>query len=127
MGLRDTIVTKAVEAVERLTVRSALNPILWLCSIVTIPSVLVASYMASVPTWLVLLACSPVAVALFGFLFLLFVDRDKLQSESYQLRKQGLELIEEKGDLRVIDAATIEAIANPDFPALPRSTSEGER
>ena len=126
MSLRDTIVTKAVEAVERLTVRSALNPILWLCGLVTIPSILVASYMASVPTWLVLLACSPVAVALFGFLFLLFVDRDKLQSESYQLRKQGLELIEEKGDLRVIDAATIEAIANPDFPALPRSTSEGE-
>ena len=53
--------------------------------------------------------------------------RDKLQSESYQLRKQGLELIEEKGDLRVIDAATIEAIANPDFPALPRNTSEGEK
>jgi len=127
MGLRDTIVTKTIEAVERLTVRSALNPILWLCGLVTIPSILVASYMTAVPTWLVFLACAPVAAALFGFLFLLFVDRDKLQSESYQLRKQGLELIEEKGDLRLIDATTIEVIANPDFPALPRSTSEGER
>ena len=119
MRLRDTIIARASHAVERLSVRSALNPMLWLCGIVTVPSLVVASVLAAVPLWLEILAVGPVAVASIGFLFLLFFDRDKLQSESYQLRKQALELIEEKGDLHVIDASSIEVISNPDLPVLP--------
>ncbi len=126
MTLRDSFVTKAIEAGARLNVRSALNPILWLCGLVTIPVVVVSSLMAVTPNWLVILACAPVAAALFGFLFLLFVDRDKLQSESYQLRKQTLELIEEKGDIRAIEASAIEVITNPDLPALPEFRQGGE-
>ena len=39
--------------------------------------------------------------------------------ENYQLRDRVLDLIEEKGDIRVIDAETIAVISNPDLPALP--------
>ena len=104
-----------------------MNPILWLCGLVTIPTVIVTSFLPIAPTWIVWLACAPVGVASFGFLFLLFFDRDKLQSESFQLRKQTLELIEEKGDIRVVDASTIEVITNPELPALPKEIKSEDK
>ena len=125
MGIRDSIAARAIASASALTVRSALNPVLWLCGIVTVPAVLIASVVPSSPWWLVALACTPVALAAIGFLFLLIFDRDRLQSENYQIRKQTLELIEQKGDLEPIDASTIEVIANPDYRALP-GTDEGE-
>ncbi len=118
MTLRDTFVSRAFDAVEKLTVRSALNPMLWLCGLVTIPALIVAVCVPVVPDWLVWLAFIPVVAVLVGFFYLLVVDRDKLQSESYQLRKQALELIEQKGDIQAIPSTSIEVISNPDYPAL---------
>ena len=54
-----------------------------------------------------------VSVPTIGFFVLLFVDRDKLQSEDYQIRKQSLELIQEKGEPVPVDAKSIETIALP--------------
>jgi hypothetical protein len=53
-----------------------------------------------------------------GFLFLLIVDRDKLQSEDYQIRKKSLEIIQEKGDVLPLSATSIDAISNPRKPLL---------
>ena len=127
MSLRDTTISRAVDAIEKLTVRSALNPILWLCGLVTVPSLVAATIMNTVPTWLVFLAFLPVVAVLLGFVFLLVVDRDKLQSESYQLRKQALELSEQKGDMRAIPSRTIEVISNPDYASLPAPKQEDAR
>lgn len=98
--------------------RSALNPVLWLCGIVTVPAMISLGFREANLPWLVAIAIAPVAVALIGFLFLLFFDRDKLQSEEYQLRKQSLELIQEKGDPIAIDAMTAVLIENPDPPLI---------
>jgi hypothetical protein len=92
------LAAKVIEAGGKLTVRSALNPVLWLCAIITIPGLVAIQFMKPPPLWLIALICSPVGAAIFGFLVLLFFDRDKLQSEEYQLRKRSLELMEEKGD-----------------------------
>jgi hypothetical protein len=127
LSVRDVITTKVLEAGGRLTVRSALNPILWLCAIITVPSVVVIGLKESPPTWLVVIACAPVVTAIFGFVFLLFFDRDKLQSEDYQIRKRSLELIEEKGDPQAIAAISVEAIANPEQPALLQGGLENDR
>jgi len=54
-----------------------------------------------------------------GFFFLLLFDRDKLQSEDYQLRKRSLELIEEKGSTSPVIATSIAVIANPGLPQTP--------
>ena len=71
----------------KVRVKSALNPILWLCLIVVIPSIWMASRQEDgVPVWLIVLIFLPVSVAVFGFLVLLIFDRDKLQSEDYQIR-----------------------------------------
>jgi hypothetical protein len=108
-----------------LTVRSALNPALWMCGIVSVPSACIAALVPEPRWWLIALAVTPVAMTTIGFLYLLLFDRDRLQSENYQIRKQTLELIEQKGDLAPIEATTIEVIANPDFPRL-SAPAEGE-
>jgi len=67
-----------------------------------------------------------VGAAVFGFLFLLIFDRDKLQLEDYQIRKRSLELIQEKGQRFAISAPSIEAISNPRFKELPSGDSSYE-
>lgn len=108
------IYEKMAEAGGRLRVRSALNPALWLCAIVVAPALLLVWRLGGTPsTWLLVLVFAPVITAIVGFLFLLFFDRDKLQSEEYQLRKRSLELIQEKGDPFPVLGASIQAITNP--------------
>ena len=119
MNIHETVASRAMASASGLTVRSALNPALWMCGIVSIPAACLAALLPPPPPWwLVTLAITPVAVTTIGFLYLLVFDRDRLQSENYQIRKQTLELIEEKGDLAPIEASTIEVIANPDYPQL---------
>jgi hypothetical protein len=55
----------------------------------------------------------PVITAMLGFFFLLIFDRDKLQSEDYQIRKRTLELVQEKGDTFPSIARTLEVVTNP--------------
>lgn len=127
MTIEERVAQKAVDAGGRLRVKSALNPILWLCAIITIPCVSAIAYIdPPPPIWLVILAFIPVACAAFGFLFLLVVDRDKLQSEDYQIRKQSLELIQQKGDALPVSSASIQAITNPIYDSLPPSENGGE-
>ncbi|MCC7042159.1 MAG: hypothetical protein IT516_17785 [Burkholderiales bacterium] len=115
---------KTSSSIERVSVKNAFNPILWVCGLISAPATVACGFAAN-PSWLLtLLALGPVAVAAFSYLYLLFVDPDRLQSESFQLRKQALELIEEKGTFGVIDASTIEVISNPDLPALPSPRDE---
>jgi hypothetical protein len=125
MNIEETISQKAIEAGGRLRVKSALNPILWLCGIITVPCVAVLSYLEPpTPIWLVILAFIPVCCAAIGFLFLLIWDRDKLQSEDYQIRKKSLELIQQKGDALPVVSSSIEAIANPIYDSVPPSSNE---
>lgn len=119
MTLKDQVAHRFADAGGRLRVRSALNPALWLCAFVTAPAIVAATQITDpTPPWLILLAAAPVVLACIGFLFLLIVDRDKLQSEDYQIRKRSLEVILQKGQAFPISPASIEAIANPEHRAL---------
>lgn len=120
MAQLEQIAAKAVESGGKLKVRSALNPILWLCGIITVPAIVAASYITPTPTWLIVLLFIPVATAAVGFLFLLLFDRDKLQSEDYQIQKRSLELIEQKGDAAplMIDNKSLNVIPKPE--SLPK-------
>lgn len=110
--------------IERVHVKNVMNPLLWICGLVSAPSA-VAVAMSTVPTWVsMVLATVPVAVALLAYVYFMFTQPDRLQSEGYQLRKQALELIEEKGSLAVIESTTIEIISNPDLPTLSGPTKE---
>ena len=123
----DQFIHRIGDAGGRLRVKSALNPALWFCGIVASPLLLFAATMQNPPIWLIATAILPVGVTAFGFIFLLFNDRDKLQSEDYQIRKQSLELIQEKGQRFAIAAASIEAISNPQASQLSNSSEQETR
>ena len=127
MSLKEIITRKVIETGGRLRVRSALNPALWLCAIITSPAIcLYLKWPSEPPRWLIILICAPVLTAILGFLFLLFFDRDKLQSEDYQLRKRSLELIGEKGRDFLVNPINIESITNPERPSLPLGNQGGD-
>ncbi len=127
MTVQQKILHRIGEAGGRLRVKSALNPALWMCAIVTIPLVCLITKLENSPTWLIVITAAPVICAIFGFVFLLFFDRDKLQSEDYQIRKKSLELIQEKGYKFPIVAPSIQDIANPDIPKLSTDNEEVDR
>ena len=68
---RENIAAKVIEAGGKLSVKSALNPTLWLCAIITIPGLVISAFLKSVPIWLIILIMLPVSAAILGFLFLL--------------------------------------------------------
>lgn len=115
--------TRSQSHIERVQVKNVMNPLLWVCGLVSAPSGISVA-VSSDPSWVPMaLATVPVAVTLLSYIYFMFTEPDRLQSEGYQLRKQALELIEEKGTLVAIEATTIEVISNPD---LPRLTSAGK-
>jgi hypothetical protein len=126
--LREGIIKRFTEAGGSLRVRSALNPALWMCAIVSCPSLIVWSCLNQPPLWLDWMVTAPVILACFGYLFLLFFDRDKLQSEEFQIRKKTLELIEQKGMSGPMTVAAIEAMVTPaEALTLPHKAVEGKQ
>ena len=118
MALSDKGIQRVAAAGAQLRVRSALNPILWLCPTISLPCLALAAY-SSDPGWLqivlAVLGGAPIAVALWAFAYFVRVDPRRLQSEDYQIRERLLESIresQEKGHL-LDDPHSLETILNP--------------
>jgi len=119
------IFTRAVESGGKLSVKSALNPVLWLCAIVSIPSLVTLIIYLCInrepAIWLIslfiFLISFPILLVGVGFIFLLFRDRDRLQSEEYQIQKQTLEMSQQKGEQKptVIEATSVEVVQDTEF------------
>ena len=104
--LSDQSIRSSIAAAgRRLRVRSALNPVLWLCSTVSVPSLLLAAYFAdTVPSWLLVVfvafAAAPVCTTLLAFAYFALTAPGRLQSEDYQIKARLLDtIIQEKGSL----------------------------
>lgn len=112
----DHIVANARSAASNLRVRSALNPMLWLCAIVSLPCFILA-YLAHgiepLATLLVCIGALPIIATIIGFLYLMVAKPEKLQSEEYQIRHEAIEVIKQKGTRAAISPSSLEAIANP--------------
>lgn len=121
--LFDTLATKATAAASRLHVRSALNPMLWLCGIITIPAWLISAFLgdqSNIGQLLAYVGAAPPCALIVGFFYFMLTAPDKLQSEDYQLRHETLELIRQKGSNIEIAPSSLDRIANPRGRALPR-------
>ena len=117
-------VTQATQdAGVRLQVRSALNPLLWLCAIST-PLTLGYSYFSSGSIQIVLLMIGalPIVCACGAYIYWMIVAPDRLHSEDYQLKRQALQMIHEKGARVGILASSVIAITNPNAPRLPEDS-----
>ena len=109
----------------KLRVRSALNPCLWLCGIVSLPCFAGSIYtIGTIQIILASVGAIPVVIFGIGFLYFMMNDPDKLQSEEYQIQKKALELIEEKGGRIPISPTSIVAITNPQTKAIGSRTED---
>lgn len=123
----DRVTHSASEAMVRLRVKSALNPLLWLCGLISIPAMIAALFTSGgLQVFLAVLTALPPAAACVAYAYLLYKDPDKLQSEEYQIQKRVLDIIEEKGGTVPILATSLEAIANPMMRRLGRSDEGAE-
>ena len=108
----------------KLRVRSALNPILWLCFVISMPGILLLAVVDSFPIWAVIAILLPIVVACTGYFILLLKDPDKLQSEEYQINKQLLELALEKGASAPELLIAEKLLPNPDAKPDARRTED---
>ena len=113
----EQILHRVLGAAEKIKIKSALTPMLWLC-LITLPILYNVINQEAPAPWKIVVAGTPLAITVLGFLFLLFFDRNKLQSEEYQLDKQYMELIENKGQVLPIPAVLIESIPKPQSESL---------
>ena len=114
-------------AAQRLHVRSALNPILWLCAIsmpLCLAGAIIFRDVNPVRNWLIAGALIPIGVACLCFVGFAIFRPEKLQSEDYQLKHEFLIISQEKAGRLVVDPAVIDAIANPAPAVLPAPESE---
>ena len=115
----EKLVRAAHVAGARLVVRSALNPLLWLCGVLC-PLCWAAAYAlrADVPTmrFLVGLAAVPVLTTCGIAVYLAVRKPDRLQSEEFQIRQQTLRLLRQKGRRLKADPALLAEVMKPIDP-----------
>jgi hypothetical protein len=115
-NLLERIAATAHSAATHLRVKSALNPMLWMCAIVTLPCFILAYFARGIEPLATLVGCIgalPVVATVVGFLYFMIKAPEKLQSEDYQLRHETIELIKQKGTNVEISPSSLEAITNP--------------
>lgn len=111
----DRLGARSQTSVEKITVKNVMNPILWICGLISLPSLGFIFYSEREPSWVIsFLAIVPPTFALVIYTYFALKSPDRLQSEGYQLKKQVIDLIEEKGSLAPVDARSLELISNPD-------------
>ena len=115
---RDRAAQRVAMAAEKLRVRSALNPLLWLSAVVTAPGLPLLTFSDPFRVWVAAVVLLPPVTACVCYVILLFRDPDKLQSEEYQINKQLLEIAREKGVEPVTSPGPDVLTPNPDRPTL---------
>lgn len=125
-GFFERFAANTQSAASKLRVKSALNPMLWLCAIASIPCYVLAYFAKDtqpLESFLLYAGTAPIVATTIGFLYFMIRAPEKLQSEEYQLRHESLQLIKQKGSSIEISPSSLEAIANP----LSRSSSSRRR
>ena len=113
----DKLARVTQSAGTRLTVRSALNPLLWLCAIFCPPCWAAAYLLRADPFVLRFLAgvsVIPVLTACGVGIYFAISKPERLQSEQFQLRQRMLEYLHEKGGRLTIDRELLSDVMNPD-------------
>jgi len=125
-GARQTflerIVSSSQSAASKLLVKSALNPMLWLCGIISTFCYGMAYFARGIEplaTVLVYVGSAPIVATIIGFFYFMIFAPEKLQSEEYQIRHETLEFIRQKGSSIEISPSSLEAITNPGNPITP--------
>jgi len=103
---------------QQIAVKSAVNPSLWACAVISGPLFILAD---QANNWLSLayfiVALIPVGAFAFSYLYLLLKNPEYLRSEEYQLRINSMRLLGDKDNPLHADARDIVSVINN--PKLP--------
>ena len=104
--------------VQQVTVKSAVNPSLWACAVISTPLFILAS---KVSGWLsaasFVVGLIPVVAFFISYMYLLFKNPEYLRSEDYQLRMNSMRLLGDKDNpLRAQAGDIVSVINNPQLP-----------
>ena len=85
----------AIDKAGKVIVKSAMNPVLWVIGLVTIPCFLLGAAIENTLTRVFFLGVGvlPVFVALGAFIYLMLRNPNALRSEEFVLRMRSLELL----------------------------------
>ena len=105
---------------QQVSSKSAVNPSLWACFVISLPLFLLASKNQNgLSIYFFIIACLPLIAFLISYLFLLFKNPKYLRSEEYQLRAEAMDMIGDKDNPFHSEAQDIiSVIHNPMLPAL---------
>ncbi|AGH81802.1 hypothetical protein PCNPT3_09320 [Psychromonas sp. CNPT3] len=123
-------------AAQKLHVKSALNPLLWLTGIAS-PIFFGTAFVfkdTELVNVLIYAGMVPMVVTCLGFCFFALFKPEKLQSEDYQLKHESLNLMQEKCGGIQISTISLEQIVNPiimqkeqqELPNTPQQATQGE-
>ena len=104
---------------QQVSGKSAVNPSLWACTIISLPLFVLSSYASG---WVAIasfvVALLPVIAFLFGFIFLLIKNPKYLRSEEFHLRAEAINLFGDKDNPMHAEAThVVSVINNPLLPA----------
>lgn len=103
---------------KRITVKSAVNPSLWACAVISIPLYfLSAKSSGGFAIAFFIIATIPVASFFISYIYLLFTNPDYLRSEDFQLKAESLKLLGSKDNpLRANADDVVSVVTNPQLP-----------
>ncbi|MEK7658743.1 MAG: hypothetical protein AAB352_02640 [Patescibacteria group bacterium] len=108
---------------KQVSSKSAVNPSLWACLVVSLPLFLLASKTAGILSFCFFgIAILPVVAFLISYIYLIFKNPKYLRSEEYQLRAEAMNLIGDKDNPLHADADDIVSVINN--PMLPSPNKE---
>jgi hypothetical protein len=108
------ILEKSDSTISRVTTKSAINSMLWLAGLISLPC-FVLSALVSAPIQYIFIGigCIPLLIAAFSYIYLLLQNPDYLRSEDFHIQKYSMELLGEKGSEFDATAEHIVSISKP--------------
>lgn len=91
--------TKSLQSlVGKVIVRSSINPLLWLCGVISLPSLIILAFSnnSNVQIFLAILACLPLLAVFLAYGYFMFKNPDYLRSEKFQSQQHAMDLHDEK-------------------------------
>jgi len=100
---------------KQISVKSAVNPSLWACVVVSMPLYFLGAYVGGiVSVFLFFVGTIPIASFVISYIYLLFKNPDYLRSEEYQIKAESLKLLGSKDStLNASAGHVIEVVTNP--------------
>lgn len=99
----------------KVIVKSSVNPLLWLCSVIGISCLIIIStvHVLFIQIFMMVIVFLLVICTLVAYFYFMFNNPDYLRSEEYQLQKQAMQLGDQNSIMSSSDLDEIESIKNP--------------